>query len=84
MSCVNSLMRCCVRVARCAAWRDCRCPGHRRGHGAPCEAVIHGRVDIARLRRSLAGLPLPRAAHGRLVLAADGSNWRWRQRQLAS
>ena len=35
----------------------------------------HGRVDIGRLRRSLAGLPLPRAADGRLVLAADVSNW---------
>ena len=35
----------------------------------------HGRVDIARLRRSLAGLPLPRAAMGGLVLAADVSNW---------
>jgi hypothetical protein len=39
------------------------------------DAVNHGRVDIARLRRSLAGLPLPRAAGGRLVLAADVSNW---------
>jgi hypothetical protein len=35
----------------------------------------HGRIDIARLRRSLARLPLPRAADGRLVLAADVSNW---------
>ena len=39
------------------------------------DAVNHGRVDIGRLRRSLAGLPLPRAADGRLVLAADVSNW---------
>jgi hypothetical protein len=50
-------------------------PGHRRGHGALYDAVNHGRIDIARLRRSLAGLPLPRAADGRLVLAADVSNW---------
>ena len=35
----------------------------------------HGRIDIARLRRSLAGLPLPRAADGRLMLAVDVSNW---------
>lgn len=37
-----------------------------------------GRVDFARLRRMLAGLPLPlpRAADGRLVLAADVSPWR--------
>ena len=39
------------------------------------DAVNHGRVDIGRLRRSLAGLALPRAADGRLVLAADVSNW---------
>src|SRR5205807_7712860 len=50
-------------------------PEHRRGHGALYDAVNHGRVDIGRLRRSLAGLPLPRAADGRLVLAADVSNW---------
>jgi hypothetical protein len=49
-------------------------PEHRRGHGALYDAVNHGRIDIARLRRSLAGLPLPRAG-GRLVLAADVSNW---------
>src|SRR5208282_3903709 len=39
------------------------------------DAVNHGQIDIARLRRSLAGLPLPRAADGRLMLAVDGSNW---------
>jgi DDE superfamily endonuclease len=50
-------------------------PEHRRGHGALYDAVSHGRVDIGRLRRALAGLPLPRAADGRLVLAADVSNW---------
>jgi hypothetical protein len=50
-------------------------PEHRRGHGALYDAVNHGRADIARLRRSLAGLPLPRAADGRLVLAVDVSNW---------
>jgi hypothetical protein len=48
---------------------------HRRGHGALYDAVSHGRIDIGRLRRSLAGLALPRAADGRLVLAADVSNW---------
>src|SRR5712675_1819057 len=50
-------------------------PGHRRGHGALYDAVNHGRIEIARLRRSLAGLPLPRAADGRLMLAVDVSNW---------
>jgi DDE superfamily endonuclease len=50
-------------------------PEHRRGHGALYDAVNQGQIDIGRLRRSLAGLPLPRAADGRLVLAADVSNW---------
>jgi DDE superfamily endonuclease len=49
-------------------------PEHRRGHGALYDAVNSGRIDIARLRRSVAGLPLPRAADGRLVLAADASH----------
>jgi hypothetical protein len=48
---------------------------HRRGHGAVYDAVNHGRMDIGRLRRALAGLALPRAADGRLVLAADVTNW---------
>ena len=48
---------------------------HRRGHGALYDAVNHGRIGIGRLRRSLAGLPLPRAADGRLMLAVDVSSW---------
>ena len=50
-------------------------PGHRRGHGALYDAVNCGRADIGRLRRVLAGLPLPRGADGRLMLAVDVSNW---------
>jgi hypothetical protein len=50
-------------------------PGHRRGHGALYDAVNSGRIEIGRLRRCLAGLPLPRAADGRLMLAVDVSNW---------
>jgi hypothetical protein len=50
-------------------------PEHRRGHGALYDAVDHGRVEIGRLRRAVAGLPLPRAADGRLMLAVDVSNW---------
>ena len=50
-------------------------PEHRRGHGALYDAVNSGRIEIARLRRALAGLPLPRAADGRLMLAVDVSNW---------
>ena len=56
---------------------------HRRGHGALYDAVNHGRMDIARLRRSLAGLPLPRAADGRLMLAVEceqlAAAWRGNQ-----
>jgi DDE superfamily endonuclease len=48
---------------------------HQRGHGALYDAVNQGRIDVTRLRRSLAGLPLPRAADGRLMLAVDVSNW---------
>src|SRR6266508_3103966 len=47
-------------------------PGHRRGHGALYDAVNSGRVEIARLRRSLAGLPLPRAAEERLFCHVYG------------
>ena len=50
-------------------------PEHRRGHGALYDAVSCGRIEITRLRRSLASLPLPRAADGRLMLAVDVSNW---------
>jgi hypothetical protein len=50
-------------------------PEHRRGHDALYDAVNHGAISIGRLRRSLAGLPLPRAAGGRLMLAVDVSNW---------
>ena len=50
-------------------------PVHRRGHGALYDAVSHWRIEVARLRRSLAGLPLPRAADGRLMLAVDVSPW---------
>ncbi|MEU1630310.1 transposase, partial [Streptomyces sp. NPDC020096] len=48
---------------------------HRRGHGGLYGAVARGGVDVARLRRALAGVPLPRAADGRLVLAADITCW---------
>jgi len=50
-------------------------PEHRRGHGALHDAVNAGRIEIGRLRRAVAGVPLPRAADGRLMLAADVSNW---------
>jgi hypothetical protein len=48
---------------------------HRRGHGSLYAALARGRCDIGRLRRALAGLPLPRAADGRLVLGVDITCW---------
>ena len=48
-------------------------PEHRRGHGALYDAVNCGRVEIARLRRALAGLPLPAWPDGRIRLAVDVS-----------
>ncbi|WP_406397195.1 transposase [Streptomyces sp. NBC_00879] len=50
-------------------------PEHRRGHGALYAALNNGRIDVARLCQVLAALPQPKAAHGRLVLAVDVSNW---------
>ncbi|TCJ30468.1 NF041680 family putative transposase, partial [Parafrankia sp. BMG5.11] len=50
-------------------------PEHRRGHGALYDGLNSGRLEIARLRRALADLPLPAAADGRLVLAVDVSPW---------
>jgi hypothetical protein len=50
-------------------------PEHRRGHGALYGALNRGRLDVSRLRRSLAGVLLPKAADGRLVLAVDVSPW---------
>jgi hypothetical protein len=50
-------------------------PEHRRGHGALYDAVNCGRVQVARLRRALAGLPLPAWPDGRIRLAADVSPW---------
>ena len=50
-------------------------PECRRGHGAVYDAVNCGQVQIGRLRRALAGLPLPAWPDGRIRLAADVSNW---------
>lgn len=48
---------------------------HRRGHGALCAGLNQGRIDVTRLRRVMASMPLLRAADGRIVLAADVSPW---------
>jgi hypothetical protein len=46
---------------------------HRRGHGAMYEALNHGSMHVPRLRQVLAGLPMPRAADGRLVLGSTSA-----------
>ena len=50
-------------------------PECRRGHGAVYDAVNCGQVQVARLRRALAALPLPAWDDGRIRLAVDVSNW---------
>jgi hypothetical protein len=48
---------------------------HRRGHGALYDALNCGTVEVDRLRRAVAELPVPRDAEGRIVLAVDVSPW---------
>ncbi|PFG50992.1 DDE superfamily endonuclease [Amycolatopsis sulphurea] len=50
-------------------------PEHRRGHGAGYDAINHGTIEVGRLRTTLARLPLPRAAGGRIALGVDVSHW---------
>ena len=50
-------------------------PEHRRGHGGLYDAVNAGRMEVARLRWSLAVLPLPCWGDGRIRLGVDVSNW---------
>jgi hypothetical protein len=50
-------------------------PEFRRGHGALYDALAAGRAGFGRLRRALAGLPLPAWEDGRIRLAVDVSNW---------
>jgi DDE superfamily endonuclease len=46
-----------------------------RGHGAAYDALNAGRAELGRVRRALAGLPLPEWPDGRIRLAADVSGW---------
>jgi hypothetical protein len=50
-------------------------PEHRRGHGGMYDGLNCGGIDVERLRRTVAALPLPRTADGRIVLAVDVSPW---------
>jgi DDE superfamily endonuclease len=50
-------------------------PEFTRGHGALYDGLNAGRVEFARLRTAVAGLPLPAWPDGRIRLAADVCNW---------
>jgi hypothetical protein len=50
-------------------------PEHRRGHGALYDGLNNGPIDVDRLRRTLAGLPLAPTGDGRALLAVDVTNW---------
>jgi DDE superfamily endonuclease len=50
-------------------------PEFGRGHGALYDALNAGRADTGRLRRLLAGLPLPAWPDGRVRLAVDVTFW---------
>jgi hypothetical protein len=50
-------------------------PEFRRGHGGLYDALNAGRAGFSRLRRALAGLPLPGWPDGRVRLAVDVSPW---------
>ena len=76
MRCSSWLTRCCARPDRVHMLAELSLePECRRGHGAVFDAVNCGQVQVARLRRALAGLPLPAWDDGRIRLAADVSNW---------
>ena len=48
---------------------------HRRGHGGLYAGLACGRVEIDRLRHTVADTVLPRDRQGRIVLAVDVSAW---------
>jgi hypothetical protein len=50
-------------------------PEFGRGHGALYGGLNAGRVEVARLRRAVAGLPLPRWPDGGIRLAVDVTAW---------
>ena len=50
-------------------------PEHQRGHGAVYDGLNCGGIELARFRRTLAGLPVPRGVDGRITLAVDVSLW---------
>ncbi|AJC53580.1 NF041680 family putative transposase [Streptomyces sp. 769] len=48
---------------------------HRRGHGAMYDALAQGRLDVSRLRWTLAGLRLPRGTDRQISIALDVTPW---------
>lgn len=48
---------------------------HRRGHGGLYAAVARECIDIDRLRRAPAAVPLPRTTDGQLALVVDITCW---------
>jgi hypothetical protein len=50
-------------------------PEFGRGHGALYDGLNAGRADVGRLRRAVAGLPLPAWPDGQIRLGADVCNW---------
>jgi hypothetical protein len=50
-------------------------PESGRGHGGLYDGVNAGEVQFARLRRAVAGLPLPAWGDGRIRLAVDVTAW---------
>jgi hypothetical protein len=60
----------CSPTSRSRRWSGLSlAPEHRPGHGAMYDALNHDRIDVESPRRQSAGLSLPLAADGRLVLA---------------
>ncbi|WP_408056865.1 transposase [Streptomyces huasconensis] len=48
---------------------------HRRGHGALYAGLKRGRLEVDRLRRAVAAVPLPKAADGRLGTTTPTPAW---------
>ncbi|MFF4426375.1 transposase [Streptomyces sp. NPDC001549] len=70
------MTRCCAAPVRSARlWTCALAPEHQRWNGALYAGLNRGRIDVARLRRALLGVPLPRADDGRPMPAVDASPW---------
>ena len=69
-------MRCCASRSGCICWRSCRWSRSAAAGTARSTTRLNcGEIRFGRLRRALAGVPLPAWDDGRIRLAADVSNW---------